>query len=486
MTKVYNKRIFESKDIDWNSFNIYTINNDKSITFRCKYCRMCRIKKVKSKIIKISGHKKNCIALLGSKDNKNKILKNSIDINDKNINSSYKNIKINIENQEEIVNNESNFDTNESKYITKINLIENNKLNIPKEENQKLFKLLINVFDKKNNLNKYQEELGIYYVNKTKVIGKGSVSTVFLGEDKFQRINVAVLQINIDNYEKFYNESFVLQRIHGKGNFQDDDYFYMVENLMGPNLHILYKMCDYKFDYYTVINIAIDLVKNIKIMHNIGFIHKDLKPDNLVYGNLCFENCERRNEIGIIDFSHSKINIKSNGELNYSDKKVKFRGNNFFSSTNALQYNDVNEKDDIISLFYILIYFMKGWLPWKIKNSNGENISKKEIIEIRKKWPIKKLCEDIPKDFQNLAQKIIETPKDEYLDHNIIIENLEKIKKKEECKQNSKTEKFCWIKLLKQFEENPSDIEKMKREKIKEMLNKYCLNLKDYLIYIST
>ena len=134
---------------------------------------------------------------------------------------------------------------------------------------------------------------------------------------------------------------------------------------MGPNLQILHKLCDKQFDYYTTINIAIDLIKNIKILHNLGFIHRGLKPDNLVFGNLCFENCEMRNQIGMIVFSHSKINIKSNGEIKNSDKIVKFNGTNSFSSTNALQYRDVNDKDDIISIFYILIYFMRGSLHGK-------------------------------------------------------------------------------------------------------------------------
>ena len=199
-----------------------------------------------------------------------------------------------------------------------------------------------------------------------------------------------------------------------------------------------------------------------------------------------FRKWDRRNQIGIIDFSHSKINIKSNGEIKYTDKIVKFKGNNSFSSTNALQYHDVNEIDDIISIFYILIFFMRGSLPWKIKNSNGENLSKKEIIEIRKDWPINKLCQNIPNDFQYIAEKIVDIPKHESLDYDNLLFNLEEIKKKEESKQNGRQEKFCWITLLKQFEEKPRNLDLIKRVKIKEMLNNYCLNLKDYLIYIDS
>ena len=73
MSKIYNKRIFSPKDIDWNDYNIYKINNDKTIIFRCKYCRMCRLKKDKLKILKISGHKANCSAVFKKKIQQKKI-----------------------------------------------------------------------------------------------------------------------------------------------------------------------------------------------------------------------------------------------------------------------------------------------------------------------------------------------------------------------------------------------------------------------------
>ena len=63
--------------------------------------------------------------------------------------------------------------------------------------------------------------MGIYYYNKEKIIGEGSYSTTFLGEDKFLRINVAIWQMEVDDdeaIETFNIKIFVLQRIHGKGN----------------------------------------------------------------------------------------------------------------------------------------------------------------------------------------------------------------------------------------------------------------------------
>ena len=55
-------------------------------------------------------------------------------------------------------------------------------------------------------------------------------------------------------------------------------------------------------------------------------------------------------------------------------------GTHSFSSNKALRDMDTYKKDDIISLFYILIYFFRGDLPWKKRKINGEKLSKEVII----------------------------------------------------------------------------------------------------------
>jgi serine/threonine protein kinase len=258
-----------------------------------------------------------------------------------------------------------------------------------------------------------------------------------LGEDKFLRINVAILQMNADDEEKFDLEILVLQRIHEKGNFpllynchsdEDGNYFYLVESLIGPTLKSLYKLCEQIFDSYTIINIEIDLIKNIKILHDCGFFHRELKPDNLAFGNLSYENYYSKNEIGILDFSNSKINLFPNGKIRYLKRKVKYAGNKFYSSSNALKGKDTCKKDDLIRIFYILKYFFRQDLPWKIKHLNGDNLSKKEILEIMENTSLKVLCEHISFDFLNLTEFIFNLPEKEDPDYDYILKELNKMK----------------------------------------------------------
>lgn len=59
----------------------------------------------------------------------------------------------------------------------------------------------------------------------------------------------------------------------------------MIENLIVQYVKVFHKLYNKKFNYYSVINISIDLTKYIKILHDLGFLHRDLKSDNLVFSN---------------------------------------------------------------------------------------------------------------------------------------------------------------------------------------------------------
>lgn len=238
-----------------------------------------------------------------------------------------------------------------------------------------------------------------------------------------------ILEMDSNDVDSYNTETFILQRIHGKGNFPslyniytDDKHYYLVESLIGPSLKSSFKICNKIFDYYTILNIAYDLIKNIKVFHELGYIHRHLKPDNLVYSSLFYENNDKKNEIGIIDFSNSKINIGQDGYSIYVKKIVKCKGNKCFSSSNTLQDKDVRKKDDIISIFYILIYFFCQKLPWNNKKLNDEHLSKFEILEIRNNIEIKQLCKNLPKDFVDLAEFVFGMPETENPNYNFILE----------------------------------------------------------------
>ena len=486
------KKIILLKHINLNNYSLLKINKNKSKIYRCKYCHKALIKMEKNKFYIMSGHLRHCIIIKPRKKQK-----------DKNRNEKIKDINKCFNESETKKLNNLSIEINENyiKIKEDINEIEEyNTNNTSKYEIYKLkdsilnfnFLSLQNVFDKNNNLNKFQEDMGLYYINKKKIIGEGAYSTVYLGEDKYQRLNIAILEMDIEKEENYNLEIFILQRLHGRGSFPhlyntycDENYYYMVESLMGPNLKLLHKICNKSFDYYTIINIGIDLINNIKIIHESGFIHRDLKPDNLAHGNLCFENIIRKNEIAILDFSNSKIFVNSAGKFRYSNKKTKCMGNKCFSSTKALNDEDIGKLDDIKSIFYILIYFLDGSLPWTKKKLNGEHLSKSEIIEIRKNFEINQICSKFPIEFINLSEKVFKMDEKEEPNYEYILNELRKIRLNEEKKFKEKPVKFCWLRLFQNYINKSSFINPVTKNEIKNLFNKYCIKIKEYLEYIN-
>ena len=64
----------------------------------------------------------------------------------------------------------------------------------------------------------------------------------------------------------------------------EDTYNIMVMDFLGPNLQQLLDYCNGKFSLKTVCMIAREAILRIEMMHKMGYVHRDIKPDNFVIG----------------------------------------------------------------------------------------------------------------------------------------------------------------------------------------------------------
>ena len=150
--------------------------------------------------------------------------------------------------------------------------------------------------------------------------------------------------------------------IYGNGlNFS----FYSME-FLGPSLSgIIKTLNNHKLSLSTSLRIGYFSLKAIESFHYYGFIHRDIKPGNL----LIREGYE--NPICLIDYGLSRIYInKLNGKHLPSRYKIGFRGTKAYASYRSHQGEDLSRRDDLISWFYMLIDLCFGNLPWrKVENS---------------------------------------------------------------------------------------------------------------------
>lgn len=88
-------------------------------------------------------------------------------------------------------------------------------------------------------------------------------------------------------------------------------------------------------------------------------MHNDIKLENIVIG---YNN---PNLIYLIDFGLSQRYLDANGNHLEKEFMYKFSGNFLFASLNSCRGYNKSRRDDMESVFYLLIYLLNSqYVPW--------------------------------------------------------------------------------------------------------------------------
>jgi serine/threonine protein kinase len=79
----------------------------------------------------------------------------------------------------------------------------------------------------------------------------------------------------------------------------DCEFRVMAFQLLGPNLENLFNYCSRKFSLKTVLLLADQLILRFQHVHSKGYIHRDVKPDNLLIGDGTQGNTIYMTDIGL-------------------------------------------------------------------------------------------------------------------------------------------------------------------------------------------
>lgn len=104
----------------------------------------------------------------------------------------------------------------------------------------------------------------------------------------------------------------------------NSNHLYIAQSFMDQTLNDLMELRDNQIDIISTINISIELIKQIQIIHDLNLVHGDIKEANLCYENLTSSNIANYKNMGFIDFSSSQIFKNKNKiiDLDFGQKSI--------------------------------------------------------------------------------------------------------------------------------------------------------------------
>ncbi|CAD8115839.1 unnamed protein product [Paramecium sonneborni] len=227
-------------------------------------------------------------------------------------------------------------------------------------------------------------------------ISSGSFGIVYLAFDKNTKEEVAVKVEKEDNEDasSLEREISILNRLSGVPGTPkfywsgfEQDYNVIVIQILGKDLSHYIKQ--YKqFTLKTVLQITLQLLTTLQMVHQRGVIHRDFKPENILTG-YHLDN----STIYLVDYGVSKVYIDKQGKHIQSKEKKSFIGTTRYASIAAHRGYELGRKDDVESMFYVMIYLLKG--------------DRTQLVgEVKMKTEISQLCKDIPSEFSEILKQL--------------------------------------------------------------------------------
>jgi len=235
-------------------------------------------------------------------------------------------------------------------------------------------------------------------------LNSGSFGEVFLGKNIHTNEKVAIkLEVikedQADINRSLLREASILNHMGAVPGVAkliwfgtEQSYDVMVLEVLGKDLATILKSYK-KLSLGTILLLASKILNILQSIHEKDVIHRDIKPENILIG---IE--ERSEDFFLIDYGISKCYRDPKGRHLIFRENKPFIGTMRYASIHSHMGVELSRRDDLESLGYVLLYLIKGYLPWQ----NVEAKTKEKTFQvgkIKQKLKITELCKDLPKEF---------------------------------------------------------------------------------------
>ena len=269
-----------------------------------------------------------------------------------------------------------------------------------------------------------------------KKLGCGAFGEIYKGEEisTHKKIAIKCEQVQQNKVSLLKSEIEILNYLRGiKGipkiyfYLCSKNYNFMIFELLGHNIDKIFHLCNKKFSLPTVLSLGFQMLKRIESIHSFHIIHRDIKPENFLIG--------KNNNISTIylcDFGLAKRfrDKKTGYHIPYINNKH-FTGTPAFASVYTHLGCEQSRRDDLESLFYILIYLGTGSLPWKGLKAKGKKEKYSKILYKKMNISNEELLKGLPQEFMTFLQSVRDLQFEQKPDYNYLKGLLIKMNKTE-------------------------------------------------------
>jgi serine/threonine protein kinase len=234
-------------------------------------------------------------------------------------------------------------------------------------------------------------------------IGGGSFGEIYLGTDVSTNEEVAIkLEKTSVDFPQLLLESKIYRILQGGSGIprilwygSESNYNILILELLGPSLEDLFTYCRRKFSLKTVLMLLYQLLKRIEFIHSHHLLHRDVKPDNFLLGY-----GKKSHLIYAIDFGLAKRfeDPKTLQHIQYREGKS-LTGTARYASLNTHLGIEQARRDDLEGIFYVVLYFFKGNLPWQGLRAVNKKDKYQKIMERKLNLSVEHLCRGAPEEF---------------------------------------------------------------------------------------
>ena len=197
-------------------------------------------------------------------------------------------------------------------------------------------------------------------------------------------------------------EASILKKLQFSAHFpkfifegSDEQSYFLVEELLGPNLSTIVKNLPNNIIILPFLpKIADEMLGCVEDFHKIGYIHRDIKPQNFVV------RLDGDTPICLIDYGISRMFKDTSGQHIDARDHAAAIGSPIYASLGTHNRAELSRRDDLISLMYSVLALSQFSLPWITE----PNIT--EIGRLKEEYPLSKLLAQISPEFESVGKHI--------------------------------------------------------------------------------